>query len=317
MSVDWTGRSLGFVGFGTYFPKQVVRLADVVTPSGRTLPEHKLLRLGVRTKHVADEETVSDMAVHAARRALEQAGLQGRDIDLVVLSKCTGRWHYTPDLAPLIAERLDATGAYAFDVSAGCAGFLHGTHIAAAQLAVGGHRRALVIAAEQMTTRMQPGTPDALAAGDGACAAVLTTDAQPGRGLLHSLMLSHGEHADALITVPPHGWVQTSPKLYGLAAECQIAAMARILRESGTDLDEVDWILPHPGSNQVRRAVRDHLGPDRRVIDNFETHGNAASASVATALAESVNDGIIGPGDLVLATAAGAGWFSGAMLLRV
>nr|WP_275424778.1 ketoacyl-ACP synthase III [Streptomyces sp. SID13726] len=257
------------------------------------------------------------MAVEAGRRALEQAGLEAADLDLVVFSSWSQR-RYAPEDGPRIALRLGAERALAFDVCAACVGFVHGVQTAAAMLTSQRWRRALVICSDQFSQRLKPGRRGSYVGGDGAGAAVLEVGPPDSSGLRDSVLLSYGEHAGVSKTWGSGDWTVSMPSIADVAAETAGQAVDVVLRRNGMTVADVDRIVPHPGSVRIAERLLERIGADpARVLTNLRTRGQTTSATIPTALSEYVGSGELRKGDVILSPAAGAGWYSGALLYQL
>lgn len=317
MTSSWQQSGIGLAGVGHYYPPDLLALDTVVTPSGRPLRPESLRRLGVKTlRRSAPEETVVDMAVAAGRHALADAGMPAGEVSLLVLSNSTARW-FLPDLAPQVADRLGAHQALSFDVGAACAGFVHAVQTAACHLRSGVAENALVVSAEQFSRLTRPGSPDQLVAGDAAGAVLLATGHSAGIGLLDLFLRSDGTQAAVAACTPPEPWIASQPHLFELAVESQLAVVDELLKRSRLTLDDLDWLIPHPGTSQVHTTIRDQLGIGDRLLTNFETVGNTVSAPIPSTLSEHYHAGRIRRGHQILACTVGAGWYAGGMVFTL
>lgn len=319
----WDGAGITFTGLGHYFPRTLVdneELAAANPDLTTNAVEDKLLGdLGVRTRYRSeDDETVLYMAAEAARAALDDAGLQPDDIDLLVLSNWTDRL-YGPELAPRVATDIGAGGILAFDVCGGCAGFVLGVQTSALHLTgPTGVRRALVVSSELFSRRVRPGSKGELVTGDAAGAAVLEITDAPGRGLIDSQVHTDGSKHHLTGAMPPNGWVRSSRDLVEEAVAYASQVATQILGRNGLTVDDLDWLVPHSGTGPILDGIQKELDlPPERFASNFQIRGNLSSASIPTVLSEFTADRRIKPGDLVLAPAVGGGWFYGALLFRV
>jgi 3-oxoacyl-[acyl-carrier-protein] synthase-3 len=187
---------------------------------------------------------------------------------------------------------------------------------AALLAATSGWRLAVVVSAEQFSRRSRPGTRSALVVGDAAGAAVL--ERRPGTaGLLDSVLHATGADADVCVIGEEDGWMRTDRKVVDLAVGTQKAAVMELLARNDLTLDDIDFVVPHPGTEQVRSLLRERLGlPEHRYLTNFATCGNTASAAIPATVSEHAAAGLLRPGHLLLAPTAGAGWYSGGLLFR-
>jgi 3-oxoacyl-[acyl-carrier-protein] synthase-3 len=312
----WADAQLRVAGLGHYYPRALVRNDPPDGPIGNDVDRLLLGSIGVRTRGVADEsETEPVMAVHAATRALADADLAPEQVDLLVLGNWTQR-QSIPELAPQVAHRLGATSALAFDVCGACAGFVHGVQTACALLAAHpSWATAVVVCAERFSRRVRPGSAGELVVGDAAGAAVL---AKGGPGLVDSLLASDGGNAETVTAYPPNLWIRSRPELLELAVSSMVDACEELLARNGLTMADIDWVVPHPGTDLVHRRVKERLAiPTERFLTNFETRGNTGAAAIPIVLSEGHEHGRFRPGDLFLTPAVGSGWFRGALLFHL
>ncbi|WKU02988.1 ketoacyl-ACP synthase III [Micromonospora sp. HUAS LYJ1] len=304
----WAGAGIRLLGFGHYYPA-------TVQPN----PPEVAAEVGVRSRYVASAaETVTAMAVRATEAALRAAGTSADELDLLVLANCTTR-RYFPETAPQVATELGSARALAFDVCGGCAGWVHGVQLAAALLrTTPGARRAVVVASEQFSRRGRPGSRSALVVGDAAGAVALGREAGAEDGLLDSVLHTSGGDADACVIEEENGLLRSRRAMVELARKTQLGAVDELLGRNGVTLHDIDWVVPHPGTHAVHTAFTAELDlADDRVVTNFATAGNTASATIPTTLSENVAIGRFRPGQLLLTPTAGAGWYSGGLLFRL
>lgn len=309
-------------GVGSYLPELMhdnASLPALDEPIGAV----ELARIGVHRRGWAGAgESIADMAVAAGQRALDAAGLNAAELDLVILANWTQR-RYLPEFAPSVKLRLGAHRAFAHDLGCACAGFLYGLGTASEFLRNPRHRRALVVAAEQTSRRARPGSRGTLILGDAAGAFVLErrAAADPGGGrLIDYELASDGEHA-AIMEISDEGWVHThiaQRELCALAARSIAEVSGRLLARNHRTLADVTWVVPHSGTAGVQAAIVRTLElPAERILTNYAEIGNVSSASIPVALDHFVATGQIRPGDLVLSAAVGGGWYAAAALYTV
>ncbi len=315
----WRGSGLRLAGYGHYYPRTRVEITDEGSHEGNAVDTAVIGTLDVRARHVAEEdETVPFMAVQAAGRALEHAGLDAADTDLLILSNWTDR-QFVPEHGPQVAHLLGAGRALAFDVCGACTGFVHGVQTAAALLgARPGWRTAVVVSSEQFSRRVRPGSRGELVVGDAAGAAVLVKGAAGGEdGLWDSLLISDGAARETVTVLPPRGWIKSSRSLVDVAVASHADLADRVLARAGLKMADIDWVVPHPGTGVLHRAVQERLGiPGERFVTNFEERANTGSASIPIVLSEMARDGRMKPGDLLLTPTVGSGWYYGGLLFR-
>ena len=315
-------------GTGSYLPGRVVTNRDLeglVDTSDQWIRE----RSGIAERRLAaDHETCTDLAVNAARAALESAGLAATDIDLIVLATSTPDRIF-PSTACLVQSRLGCTpGSIAFDVAAACSGFTYALDVADRFIRTDGARRALVIGAEAFSRILNwkdRGT--CVLFGDGAGAVVLERSDRP--GVLASVLHADGDQ-EAMLNVPwgvGQGYqalTETTGTVNMRGGEVFRAAVRalgnivdELLEQQSLTRDAIDWLVPHQANIRIIAATARKLDlPMERVVVTVERHGNTSAASIPLALDEAVRDGRIQPGHLVLLEAFGAGFTWGASLVR-
>ncbi|RAK61861.1 3-oxoacyl-ACP synthase [Phenylobacterium hankyongense] len=316
-------------GVGGYLPDQVVTnddLAKIVDTSDAWIVE----RTGIRQRHrAADDQPVSDLAVAAARRALEAAGRTPADVDLIVVATTTGDLTF-PATATIVQRKLGCPVGIAFDVQAVCSGFVYALSVADGFVARNRAKCALVIGAETMTRLMDwtdRGT--CVLFGDGAGAVVVEPQAGEGttadRGLLGFALRADGTKQDLLYV---DGGVSTSGQIGHLRmqgnqvfrhAVVNISeAINAAAADAGIDVAEVDWFIPHQANLRILEGVARRCGiDDAKVITTVADHANTSAASIPLALNTAVADGRIKPGQLLLLEAMGGGLTWGACVLRL
>ena len=315
-------------GTGSYLPQKVLSNDDLARMVD-TSDEWIATRTGIRQRHVAaDGETTSDMALQAARRALEAAGVAPQELDLIVVGTTTPDLIF-PSAACLLQHKLGAEGCPAFDVNAACSGFIYALATADKFIRAGAARTALVVGAETLT-RMLDWNDRATCVlfGDGAGAVVLKADAETG-------ILSTHLHADGgkkeLLWNPvgvsagfrhgePNAGVRvlmTGNEVFKHAVKALDAVVEEALAANGLDRHELDWLVPHQANLRIIEATGKRLDmPMERVVVTVDKHGNTSAASVPLALDLAVRDGRIQRGQLLLLEAFGGGFTWGSALLR-
>ncbi|MGY1425309.1 beta-ketoacyl-ACP synthase III [Lysobacter sp. A289] len=315
-------------GTGSYLPEKVLTNADL-SKIVETSDEWITSRTGIRQRHVAAEgETTSDLAYHAAVRAMEAAGVEASELDLIVLGTTTPDIIF-PSTACLVQHRLGANGCPAFDVNAACSGFIYGLAVADQFIRSGSVKTALVIGAETLT-RMLDWTDRATCVlfGDGAGAVVLKADSEAG-------ILSTHLHADGgkkeLLYNPVGVSVGFKPEEHNAGVKVMMtgndvfkhavkaldAVVEETLEANGLDRSQIDWLIPHQANLRIIELTARRLEmPMERVVVTVDKHGNTSSGSVPLALDEAVRSGRVKRGQLVLLEAFGGGFTWGSALLR-
>ena len=316
-------------GVGAYLPDTIVTnddLARIVDTSDEWIRE----RTGIRQRHRAhDDQAASDLACHAARRALEDAGRTAADVDLIIVATTTADLTF-PATAAIVQRKLGCPVGIAFDVQAVCSGFVYALSIADGFVARDQAKCALVIGAETMTRLMDwtdRGT--CVLFGDGAGAVVLEPKQGQGttadRGLLGYALRCDGTKQDLL-------YVDGGPSSTGTVGKLRMQgnqvfrhavvniseAVVAAAKAAGIEIADVDWFIPHQANQRILQGVAHRLGIDEaKVIQTVATHANTSAASIPLALAQGIADGRVKRGDLLLLEAMGGGLTWGACVLRL
>jgi 3-oxoacyl-[acyl-carrier-protein] synthase-3 len=311
-------------GTGSYLPDRIVTNKDLEAKV-ETTDEWIVSRTGIRERRIAAEgQFTSDLALQAARRALEAAGRTPADVDLIILATSTPDMVF-PSSACLLQAKLGVKGGAAFDVQAVCTGFAYALATAELFIKSGRHRCALVVGAEIFSRILDwkdRGT--CVLFGDGAGAVVLEASAEP--GILTSNLHADGSHA-AILNVPGHvcgGVVQGDPTLkmdgsavFKLAVRVLEESAREALASQGLEVADLDAYIPHQANVRIISHVAKKLGlPESKCIVTVDRHANTSAASIPLALDVAVRDGRIHPGSLVLLQGVGGGFTWGSVLLR-
>jgi 3-oxoacyl-[acyl-carrier-protein] synthase-3 len=314
-------------GTGGYLPEKILTnhdLEKIVDTTDQWIRE----RTGIEKRHIAAEgETTCDLAEHAARKAMEMAGVSAGDIDLIVVATTTPDKIF-PSTACLLQQRLDIHGCAAFDIQAVCTGFVYALGVADQFIRSGTSRKALVVGAETFSRILNwndRGT--CVLFGDGAGAVVLEASDEPG-------ILSTHLHADGsyenLLHVPAGVSTDYDAVLNGTAYvemkgnevfRMAVNTLGRIVDETlaanNMEKSDVDWLVPHQANTRIIQATARKLRMDMdHVVMTVSQHGNTSAASVPLALDVAVRDGRIQRGETVLLEAFGGGFTWGSALLK-
>ncbi len=298
--------------------------ADLASRGIETSDEWIVERTGIRARHFADADTqASDLAVGAARLAIEAAGCQPQDIDLIVLATSTPDMVF-PSTACIVQAKLGIVGCPAFDVQAVCSGFVYALTVAEALIRTGSARRALVIGAEVFSRILDfndRGT--CVLFGDGAGAVVLEASDTP--GILATDLHADGRHV-GILCVPgtvSGGQVQGDPLLkmdgqavFKLAVGVLESSARAVLAKAGRVEADVDWLIPHQANIRIMQATARKLKLDMdKVVVTVAEHGNTSAASIPLALDAAVRAGSIQRGHTLLLEGVGGGFTWGAVLV--
>ncbi|MEX0924301.1 MAG: beta-ketoacyl-ACP synthase III [Rhodovibrionaceae bacterium] len=315
-------------GVGAYLPKSAVSNEDLARKVD-TSDEWIRKRTGIRQRHIAAEgELTSDLALAAAREALQHAGLAIEDLDLIVVATATPDETF-PATATRVQAELGMTQGAAFDIQAVCSGFVYALAVADNFLQLGQAETALVIGAETFSRILDwqdRGT--CVLFGDGAGAVVLQaaegSGANTDRGLLSTHLYSDGRHHDALYvdggpsSTGTTGHVRMNGREVFRHAVVRMAeAIDAALEKNNLTPSEIDWMVPHQANVRIIDAMAKRLElPPEKVVITVDRHANTSAASIPLALAEAAKDGRIKQGDLILLEAMGGGFTWGSALLR-
>ena len=310
-------------GVGSALPRRRVtneELAATVDTSDEWIVE----RTGIRNRYIAsDDETTGSLAAEASRRALDDAGLDARDIDLIVLATATPDQTF-PSTATKVQAALGINDCIAFDVHAVCTGFLYALSVADSMLRSGNAGKALVIGAETFSRILDwEDRTTCVLFGDGAGALVLSAE-ETESGILSTKLHADGRHNDLLFVDGGPSTTGTVGKLRMKGREVfrhAVINLADVLKEvlsdAGLTSADVDWVVPHQANARILDATAKKLGlPPEKVVVTVDRHANTSAASVPLALDTAIKDGRIKRGDLVVLEAMGGGFTWGAAALR-
>lgn len=315
-------------GTGSYLPARILgneELAERVDTSDAWIIE----RTGIRQRHIAAAgENTSDLAIAAARRALEAAGIEGNSLDLIILATATPDYTF-PATATTVQTALGMTHGFAFDLQAVCSGFIYALATADNFIKAGQVKRALVIGAETFSRILDwEDRTTCVLFGDGAGAVVLEAAEGAGdasdRGILTSHLHSDGRYCDLLHVDGGPSATQTVGHVRMKGREVfrhAVVNLAEVVEESlsavGLDAQAIDWVVPHQANRRILdgTARKLNLAPEKMVV-TVDRHANTSAASIPLALDVAVRDGRIREGQIVLLEAMGGGFTWGACLLR-
>lgn len=317
------------IGTGSALPERVLTNKDLeafVDTSDEWIQE----RTGIRERRIAaDGQTTCDLAEQAARQALDAAGLQASDIDLLLVGTTTPDLIF-PSTACLLQHRLGCGECGAMDINAACSGFIYALSVADQYIRSGHAKHVLVVGAETLTRMLDwDDRQTCVLFGDGAGAAVLSADQNP--GILSTHIHANGAHADLLkVDVGVSRGFKTDQPRAGINVQMKgnevfkvaVNTLGRIVDETlaanALTAEDLDWLIPHQANLRIITATAKKLKMSmEQVIVTVDRHGNTSAASVPLALDEGVRSGRVQTGQLVLLEAFGGGFTWGAALLRV
>ena len=324
--------SVGIVGIGSYVhPREMSNddWAQIV----ETSDEWITTKTGMKKRRIADPNvSTSDLAVEACKIAIEDAGLKTSDIDLLIQATSS------PDepmssTAGIVQDKLGCAECAAFDFNAVCAGWVHALDVGSRYAGTPGYQNVLVVGSEIYSRILNwEDRATCVLFGDGAGAAVIS-EVESGRGILGSWLMSDGSGSSVIeipaggvrTPIPSEGFVEgmqyfhmDGRAVWNFAIEAFPEAVRMVLEKVGRTLDEVDLIIPHQANINIIEAGMENLGlPMSKTFTNLHKYGNTAGASVPLALREAIEEGIVGPGSLVVTAAFGGGlaWGANAIVL--
>ena len=318
-------------GIGHYIPEKILTNADfekIVDTSNEWI----LTRTGIRERHItADDQFSSDMAYEASLIALADAGVDPKDLDMIIVATVTPDMPL-PSTGCLLQEMLGAKNASAFDISAACSGFIYGLSVGSSMVQSGKAKKVLVIGVETLTSITDyTDRTTCVLFGDG-CGAVVLEEGEPGEGVLSTFMRSDGGEKELLyitsggaktplttegIEAGDHFIRMKGDGLFKYAVKAMVDAARRTLKEAGFGVEDVNYLIPHQANIRIIEGVRKRLKLEKeQVVVNIDRVGNTSSASIPIAFSELKQGGTLKKGDLVIMVAFGGGLTWGAALIK-
>lgn len=318
------------IGYGHFLPPKILTNDDL-SHMVDTSDEWIQSRTGIKTRHIADENmTTSVIAGNAVSAAIKSAGLEAKDIDLLILASVTPD-NTTPSCAAKIAGKLGfRAGAAAFDISAACSGFVYALTLADNMIRLGQIKTAVVAGAECVSKIVDwTDRNTCVLFGDGAGAVVLRASQGEGTskdvGVLGTCIYADGSQYEFLKTsggvssTQTSGFVEMNGKeVFKHAIVSLSEAAENALKLSGLCKDDVDWLIPHQANIRIIEGVGERLNmPKDKIVVTVDHHGNTSAASIPLALSENIASGRLKKGDVVVLTAMGAGFTWGGAVVRL
>lgn len=319
------------IGTGSSVPDAILSNSDLENMV-ETSDEWITSRTGIKERRIADEDTASsDIAYEAAEKALKAASVNPSDLDVIIVGTITPDFLF-PSTGCVLQSLLGAKNAYAFDLMAGCSGFLYTLHVAEGIIKSGGAEKILVIGVDTLSKVTDfEDRSTCILFGDGAGAAVLTASDEP--GILSSILSSDGNDWD-LLYVPAGGsrtpideevlksreqYIKMKGNdVFKVAVKSIESATINAIKEADLVPEDIDLFVPHQANQRILEAVRKRLNfPEEKVFVNLDRYGNTSGASVPLALDEAIRQGRVKEGNLVLFAAFGAGFTWGASVVRL
>ena len=319
------------LGTGSELPSKVVTNRDLEKMVD-TSDEWITVRTGIKERRVLEEgKGNADMAFHAARRALEDAGMKAKDLDAIIMGTVSADY-LMPSSACVLEDMLGARKAFSFDVGAACSGFLNAIAVADSFIRSGKINNALVVGSDTLSRWLNwQDRATCILFGDGAGAAVLGAS-ENGAGILSTKLRTDGSYVKALyvpaggslkpatpetVKKNEHTITMNGKEVFKIAVRSMEEISRQALAEAGVDIEQVSLVIPHQANKRIIVALAERLGvPMEKVIMNLEKYGNTSAASIPVALDEARRQGRIKPGDIVLFNAFGAGFAWGAVVVK-
>lgn len=307
---------VGVIGTGYYVPDNIVTNHDLEKIVDTT-DEWIRTRTGIEERRIAkDDEDSSDMAFKAAERAIQDAGIDPKEIGLIVVATVTPDTPF-PSVANIIQDRLGATNAAAYDVAAACAGFLYGLVTGQQFIESKAYKYVLVVGVDKLS-KITDWTDrnTCVLLGDGAGAVVLG-EVSEGKGILSFELGSDGSGGKHLYLNEKNYLEMNGREVFKFAVRQMPESCVNVVEKAGLNTDDVDFLVPHQANIRIMETSRKRLGiSEDKMIKTIQKYGNNSSASVPIALSEAVENGKIQDGDIVVLVGFGGGLSWGAALLK-
>ncbi len=313
------------VSSGSYLPKKIMTnkdLESIVDTSDEWIEQ----RSGIKQRHIAaEDETTSDMAVQAARKAIEASGLSVQDIDGIIVATTTPDLTF-PSVAVKVQSALGIPAGIAFDVQAVCTGFVYALATADNFIKAGQLKKVLVIGAEKMSAVLDwSDRTTCVLFGDGAGAVILEAGDEEEGGILSTHLYADGNYKDILYT---NGGVSTTGKsghivmhgreVFKHAVKLMSGAVTAALEENNMQASDIDWLVPHQANARIIEATAKKLNLSMdKVVMTVAHHGNTSAASIPLAFDQAMREGKIKAGEYVLFEALGGGLTWGSALVKI
>jgi len=311
-------------GIGSYLPEKILtnnELEATIDTTDVWIRE----RTGIAQRHIAAQnEYTSDLAVVAAKNAIQDANMSIQDIDLIIVATTTPDYTF-PSTATIVQKKLGIKHGAAFDIQAVCSGFIYGMSVTDSMLKSGAARNVLLIGAETFSRILDwSDRSTCVLFGDGAGAVILSSDDMKESGILNTLIRSNGEHRELLYVDGGASRSENVGKLRMIGNQVfkhAVKDIAAIMQECaegyGLSIADIDWFVPHQANQRILNGVAKRLNLDKeQVVSTVALHANTSAASVPLAMDFAIKDKRIKRGDLIMLEAFGGGFTWGASLLR-
>ena len=317
---------------GTYVPTRVLTNQDLEKMVD-TSDEWIYSRVGIRERHIVEKgQSTSDLAVEAAKQCLAKRGIDASEIEAIIVATISPDMFF-PATACLVQDRLGAKGAWGFDLSAACSGFVYALQVGAKLVESGAHSKVLVVGADTMSSIIDyTDRSTCVLFGDGAGAVLIEPTEEGEIGMIdfahevdgsggHALQMPGGGslHPSTIDTVEHklHYVHQDGQTVYKFAVRKMVEASETVLTRNEVQISELACFIPHQANKRIIESSAERLGlPLEKVIINIDRFGNTTAGTIPLAMGTAVAEGRLKKGDLVLATSVGAGFTVGSVLLR-
>ena len=317
-------------GVGSYVPSRVVTnddLSNLVDTSNEWIVE----RTGIYERRISEGEDTTDIAYKAAKIALEDSGIKGEELDLIIVATITPDY-FTPSVACMIQKKLNARNATAFDINAACTGFIYALEVGESLLKTGRYKKALIIGAETLSKIVDwNDRSTCVLFGDGAGACVIENLNDSQSGIINTYSISEGENGDSLICgandlinpfvlekkVKSKYVSMNGREVFKFATRAMVEAVKNVLEGTDYTLEDIDYVIPHQANLRIIDYAAKKLQlPLEKFYTNLSSVGNTSSASVPIALAQLNSENKINTGDLIVLVGFGGGLTCGATLIK-
>ncbi|MUV36523.1 Beta-ketoacyl-[acyl-carrier-protein] synthase III [Lentibacillus sp. JNUCC-1] len=308
--------NVGVMGTGHYLPEQIVTNKDLEKIVDTT-DEWIRTRTGIEERRIAgDDIDTSDMAFYAAQNALKEAGVEAKDIDLILVATVTPDTPF-PSVSAMLQHRLGAEHAAGMDLGAACAGFIYGIATAKQFIATGMYKHVLVVGADKLSKITDWSDRNTcVLLGDGAGAAVIG-EVSEGKGILSLELGSKGSGGDYLYQDKKGHLIMNGREVFKFAVRQMPESSVNVVEKAGFKKEDVDYLVPHQANIRIMEAARERLGiAEDKMARTISKYGNNSAASVPIALSESVKNGNIKDNDLIVLVGFGGGLTWGSVALR-
>lgn len=322
-------RNVKIIGTGSYLPETIYTneyLESIIPTSAKWIFEN----VGIKERHIASaDQATSDLASIAGQRAIEKAGLNNSDIDLIIVATATPD-RKAPSTAAFVQHKLNAFNAAAFDINAVCSGFLFGMSVASQYIASGIYNNVLVIGADTFSKITDWNRRDAIFFGDGAGAVVVST-ANSTEGFLAYRLYTDTSNEMLGFTIPGGGseiplttenidqqYFQMNGKtVFNSAITALPKAINQVLEDTGLSIGDIDIMIPHQPSIRILQKTAEIIGlPFSKVMTNMDKYANTTGGTIPILLDEVIQSGRLKKGNIVLFAAVGSGWTYGASIIK-